>query len=102
MALKPLVLNTDLSKVFNGGWVQFHRSLTNDSQLRWIGPEKGVIHLAVSAIVNAIWDLWAKLEQKPLWKLLVDLEPEQLVDCIDFSYMLASISCHFKFKLVFL
>nr|XP_027199938.1 mitochondrial enolase superfamily member 1-like [Dermatophagoides pteronyssinus] len=89
LALKPLVLNTDLNTVFNcpGGWKKFHRRLTCDSQLRWIGPEKGAIHLATAAIVNAIWDLWAKLQSKPLWQLLVDMEPKQLVDCIDFQYI---------------
>src|SRR5262249_3015047 len=58
-----------------------------DSQLRWLGPEKGVIHLATAAIVNAVWDLYAKLEGKPLWKLLVDLTPEQIVSCVDFRYI---------------
>jgi L-fuconate dehydratase len=61
--------------------------LTGDSQLRWIGPEKGVIHLATAAVVNAVWDLYAKVEGKPLWKLLVDMRPEQLVSCIDFRYI---------------
>jgi L-fuconate dehydratase len=63
------------------------RRLVTDSQLRWLGPEKGVIHLATAAIVNAVWDLYAKTERKPLWKLLVDMTPEQLVACIDFSYI---------------
>jgi L-fuconate dehydratase len=66
---------------------QFWRHLTGDSQLRWIGPEKGVIHLATAAIVNAVWDLWAKTVAKPLWKLLADLTPEELVRCIDFRYL---------------
>ena len=65
----------------------FWRSLTNESQLRWLGPEKGVIHLATAAVVNALWDLYAKAEGKPLWKLLVDMTPEQLVSCIDFRYI---------------
>jgi L-fuconate dehydratase len=65
----------------------FLRELTQDVQLRWLGPEKGVVHMAVGAVVNAVWDLWAKREGKPLWKLLVDLTPEQLVSCIDFSYI---------------
>ena len=65
----------------------FWRSLTQDSQLRWLGPEKGAIHLATAALVNAVWDLWAKAERKPLWKLLVDMPPEQLVRCIDFRYI---------------
>jgi L-fuconate dehydratase len=65
----------------------FLRELTQDVQLRWLGPEKGVVHMAVGAVVNAVWDLWAKREGKPLWKLLVDLTPEQVVSCIDFSYI---------------
>jgi len=65
----------------------FWRRLVTDSQLRWLGPEKGVVHLATAAIVNAVWDLYAKLEGKPLWKLLADLTPEQLVACIDFRYI---------------
>lgn len=65
----------------------FHRSLTNDSQLRWLGPEKGVIHLATAAIVNAVWDLWAKVEGKPVWKLVADMTPAQLMACIDFRYL---------------
>ena len=57
----------------------FWRRITGDSQLRWVGPEKGVIHLATAAVVNAVWDLWAKVEGKPLWKLLADMTPEQIV-----------------------
>lgn len=65
----------------------FWRTITGDSQLRWVGPEKGVIHLATAALVNAVWDLWAKVEGKPLWKLLADMSPEELVRCIDFRYI---------------
>ena len=65
----------------------FWRALASDSQLRWLGPEKGVIHLAMAAIVNAVWDLWAKVEQKPVWKLLADMTPQQIVRCIDFRYI---------------
>jgi L-fuconate dehydratase len=65
----------------------FWRSLASDSQLRWLGPEKGIIHLATAAIVNAVWDLYAKAEGKPLWKLLVDMPPEQVVAAIDFRYI---------------
>ena len=61
------------------GDAPFWRSLTSEDQLRWLGPEKGVIHLATGAIVNAVWDLWAKSEGKPLFRLLADLDPEQLV-----------------------
>lgn len=63
------------------------RRLVTDSQLRWLGPEKGVIHLATAAVVNAVWDLYAKLEGKPLWKLLADLSPEQIVASVDFRYI---------------
>lgn len=67
---------------------RFWRELTSgDSQLRWIGPEKGAIHLATAAIVNAVWDLWAKTEGKPVWKLLVDMPPEQLIRCLDFRFV---------------
>ncbi len=65
----------------------FWRDLVGDSQLRWLGPEKGVVHLATAALVNAVWDLYAKLEGKPLWKLLADMPPERLVDCVDFRYI---------------
>ncbi len=65
----------------------FWNEMTGDSQLRWLGPEKGVIHLATSAVVNAVWDLYAKSEGKPLWKLLSDMTPEKLVSCIPFRYI---------------
>ena len=85
-ALKPLLMGTTLeSLVADMG--AFWRMITGDSQLRWIGPEKGVIHLATAALVNAVWDLYAKSESKPLWKLLTDMTPEQLVACIDFRYI---------------
>jgi len=65
----------------------FWRAVTGDSQLRWLGPEKGVIHLAAAALVNAVWDLWAKVEGKPLWKLLADMSPEEIVRCVDFRHI---------------
>lgn len=65
----------------------FWRSLACEGQLRWTGPEKGVIHLAASAILNAVWDLYAKSQRKPLWKLLVDMPPEQLVSALEFRYI---------------
>jgi L-fuconate dehydratase len=68
------------------------RSLVTDSQLRWLGPEKGVIHMATAALVNAFWDLYAKLDGKPLWKLLADMTPESLVACVDFRYIDDAIS----------
>src|SRR5690606_4850103 len=65
----------------------FWRKITGDSQLRWLGPEKGVVHLATGAVVNALWDLYAKIENKPLWRLLTDMSPEELVSCVDFTYI---------------
>jgi len=65
----------------------FWRELAGDSQLRWVGPEKGVIHLAFAAVINAVWDLWAKSVNKPVWKLVSDLEPEQFVSLIDFRHL---------------
>ena len=85
-ALEHLLTGRLLSDI-TGDPRGFWRELTGDSQLRWIGPEKGVIHLATAALVNAVWDLWAKFEGKPLWKLLVDMPPEQLVGCVDFRYI---------------
>ncbi len=63
------------------------RRLTGDSQLRWLGPEKGVIHMAAGAVLNALWDLRARREGKPLWRLLSEMTPEQLVDVVDFRYL---------------
>jgi L-fuconate dehydratase len=85
-ALRPLVLGQDVA-AFTGAPGAFWKHLTGDSQLRWIGPEKGVIHLATAAVVNALWDLWAKLESKPLWKLLSDLTPAQIVEMVDWRYL---------------
>ncbi|XP_053098914.1 mitochondrial enolase superfamily member 1 isoform X3 [Hemicordylus capensis] len=85
-ALSVHVVNKDLDEII-GNFRGFYRQLTSDGQLRWIGPEKGAVHLATSAILNAVWDLWAKQERKPLWKLLVDMDPKQLLSCIDFRYI---------------
>ncbi len=71
---------------------RFYRELTQDTQLRWLGPEKGILHMSTGALINAVWDLWAKREGKPLWKLLVDLPPEQIVSSIDFSYITEVLS----------
>jgi L-fuconate dehydratase len=70
----------------------FWRELAGDSQLRWLGPEKGVVHLALAAIVNAVWDLYAKIERKPVWKLLADMTPAEVVRCIDFRYIIDALS----------
>ncbi|OAA66894.1 Mandelate racemase/muconate lactonizing enzyme [Niveomyces insectorum RCEF 264] len=63
------------------------RYLVADSQLRWVGPEKGVVHLGLSACVNALWDLWGRYLEKPLWQLVCDMSPEEFVRCIDFRYI---------------
>ncbi|UNI18121.1 L-galactonate dehydratase [Purpureocillium takamizusanense] len=73
-------------------WGQTWRYLVSDSQLRWIGPEKGVIHLALGAVVNALWDLWAKSLGKPVWRIVADMTPEEFVRCIDFRYITDAIT----------
>ncbi|MBT8395751.1 MAG: L-fuconate dehydratase [Gemmatimonadetes bacterium] len=85
-ALAPLVKGLTMESI-KADMAGFWRRLTSESQLRWVGPEKGVIHLATAALVNAVWDLYAKAEGKPLWKLLADMTPEELVACIDFRYI---------------
>lgn len=85
-ALKPLVVGKTLES-FTADMGAFWRMITGDSQLRWVGPEKGVIHLATAAVVNAVWDLWAKSQGKPVWRLLCELRPEEIVRCIDFRYI---------------
>ena len=85
-ALAPLVVGRSTDELF-AAMGAFWRSLVGDSQLRWIGPEKGAIHLATAAVVNAVWDLLAKRAGKPLWKLLVDMSPEALVDLVDYRYL---------------
>ncbi|OGU30195.1 MAG: fuconate dehydratase [Ignavibacteria bacterium GWA2_35_9] len=77
---------------FTQNMAGFWKMITGDSQLRWLGPEKGVIHLATGAIVNAVWDLYAKIEKKPLWKLVADMSPEEFISCIDFTYITDAIT----------
>lgn len=85
-ALRPLVVGLELDWVKeNPG--RFWRHVTGDSQLRWIGPDKGAMHLATGAVVNAVWDLWAKSEAKPVWQLVAEMSPEEIVRCIDFRYI---------------
>ncbi|XP_034835915.1 mitochondrial enolase superfamily member 1-like [Maniola hyperantus] len=85
-AMKKFIVGRNAADIF-ADFAGFWRAITNDSQMRWLGPEKGVVHLAVAAILNSLWDLWARLENKPLWRLLVDLTPEELVSTIDFRYI---------------
>ena len=85
-ALAPNLVGKKLEDItaHMGQWWQ---RFANPDQLRWVGPEKGVLHLAVAALVNAVWDLWGKAEKKPVWRLVADLTPEQLVDLIDWRYL---------------
>ena len=85
-ALKPFVLARKLESI-TSDMKSFWRQVTSDGQLRWIGPEKGALHLATGALINAVWDLYAKSERKPVWKLLLDMTPEQIVEAIDFRYI---------------
>jgi len=71
---------------------RFWRHMTSDSQLRWIGPDKGAMHLATGAVVNAAWDLLAKHAKKPVWRLVADMTPEQLVSIIDFRYLTDAVT----------
>ncbi|EJL28583.1 enolase superfamily enzyme related to L-alanine-DL-glutamate epimerase, partial [Caulobacter sp. AP07] len=85
-AMRHLVVGVDLDWVKQDP-ARFWRHLTGDSQLRWIGPDKGAMHLATGAVVNAVWDLWARAEGKPVWRLVADMSPAELVRAIDFRYL---------------
>jgi L-fuconate dehydratase len=85
-AFMPFVQGRSLEDII-ADMAGFWRSLAGDSQLRWVGPEKGVVHLALAAIINAVWDLWAKCIGKPVWQLVTDLEPEQIISLIDFRHL---------------
>ncbi|MBO3744674.1 L-fuconate dehydratase [Streptosporangiaceae bacterium NEAU-GS5] len=81
-ALTPYVIGRDPDDIG-----ALYHELVHDSQLRWLGPEKGVMHMAIAAVVNALWDLKAKRAGKPLWLLLAELDPEEIVDLVDFRYL---------------
>jgi L-fuconate dehydratase len=85
-AVEALVLGLEVDAVIAdmGG---FARRLLHDSHLRWLGPEKGAVHMAIGAVINAVWDLYARRVGKPLWKLLADMTPEQLVSLVDFRHI---------------
>ncbi|KAI1801987.1 enolase C-terminal domain-like protein [Daldinia bambusicola] len=89
--LAQRIQNRTLSSLVSN-WGQTWRHLVNDSQLRWIGPEKGVIHLALGAVVNAVWDLWAKTLGKPVWQVVAEMTPEEVVRCVDFRYITDAIT----------
>src|SRR3954463_2721122 len=82
----PLVVGRTLEEIVDQP-AAFWRGLASESQLRWLGPEKGVIHISMAAVVNAVWDLHAKQARKPLWKRPADMPPRQIVSAIDFHYI---------------
>jgi L-fuconate dehydratase len=90
-AMAPLVVGQPVADLI-GSMADLSHRMTGDSQLRWLGPAKGVIHMAAGAVLNACWDLAARIEQKPLWKLLADLAPEQIVALVDFRYLRDALS----------
>ncbi|MDO6693122.1 L-fuconate dehydratase [Aliiglaciecola sp. 3_MG-2023] len=98
-ALEFLVVGKDFKEIIQdiGG---FYDALRSDSQLRWLGPEKGVIHMAIGGVMNAIWDMWARFEGKPLWRLLADMSPEEFVNCIDFRYLSDALTKDEALKMV--
>ena len=90
-ALQPRIQGMELEEI-QKDMGRFWRHLTGDSQLRWIGPDKGAIHLATAALVNAVWDLWGKSAGKPVWELVADMSPEEIVRLIDFRYITDALS----------
>ncbi len=90
-ALGALVIGLELDWIIED-MGRFWRHITGDSQLRWIGPDKGAIHLATGAVVNAAWDLWAKEAGKPVWQLVGEMSPEEIVRLIDFRYLTDAIT----------
>ncbi|MFN3364455.1 MAG: L-fuconate dehydratase [Allorhizobium sp.] len=85
-AMRHLVVGQEL-ETFRRNPGKFWRHLTGDSQLRWIGPDKGAMHLATGAVVNAFWDLLAKQQGKPVWQFVAELSPEEIADIVDFRYL---------------
>ena len=85
-ALSSLVVGRSLLSIYTD-FGKFWHNLVNESQLRWIGPEKGAVHIATAGIMNALWDLWGKIENKPVWKVLCDLSPEEIVSLVDFTHL---------------
>jgi L-fuconate dehydratase len=98
-ALAPLVVGQPVQSILDD-MALFSRQLTGDSQLRWLGPEKGVIHMAAGAVLNAVWDLAARAAGKPLWKLLADLSPDQVVSLVDFRYLRDALTEHQALELL--
>jgi L-fuconate dehydratase len=90
-ALAPLVVGLSLEQVqadMSGFW----RRIVGDTQMRWLGPEKGVVHLAAAAVINAVWDLWARAAGQPVWRLVADMSPEEVVALVDFRHIEDALS----------
>ncbi len=82
------------------GFGALQRAMADEQQFRWLGPHKGVVHLALASVTNACWDLWAKTREVPLWKLLLDLTPEQIIATLDFSYLEDELSSRSALKIL--
>lgn len=85
-SMRHLVIGQDLDNI-KANMGAFYNQLRSDSQIRWLGPEKGVMHMAAGGIANAVWDMWARSEGRPLWRLLCDMSPEEFVNCVDLRYV---------------
>ena len=85
-ALAPFVIGLELERI-QADMGAFARRIAGDSQLRWLGPEKGVVHLAAAAVINAVWDLWGRVAEKPVWRLVAEMEPDDIVRLIDFRHI---------------
>ncbi|MEJ0058322.1 MAG: enolase C-terminal domain-like protein [Terricaulis sp.] len=85
-ALAPFVVGQSLEQI-QADMAGFWRRIVGDSQLRWLGPEKGVIHLAAASVINAVWDLWAKVAGKPVWRLVSEMSPQEIVGLVDFRHI---------------
>jgi L-fuconate dehydratase len=90
-ALAPLVVGLSLEQI-QSDMAGFWRRIVGDTQMRWLGPEKGVVHLAAAAVINAVWDLWARAAGQPVWRLVADMSPEQVVALIDFRHIEDALS----------
>jgi L-fuconate dehydratase len=90
-ALRRFVVGLDVDEVLSHLGA-FARRLSGDSQLRWLGPEKGVMHMATGAVINAVWDMAARRANKPVWRFIADMRPEQIVELIDFRYITDALS----------
>lgn len=85
-SMAPLVIGRDLDEIRHASG-RFCEELLADSQLRWLGPEKGIVHMAAGAIINALWDLWARIEGQPVWRLLCGMSAEELLACLTLRHV---------------